>query len=1189
MKRKGFTIIEVLGVMVILSVLALIIYPVISENIIRGKENALTVNIGVIEKATENWLDTNAGIVPKENFTLYLIDLKASGLIDKEIKNPKTGKKFPDDMEIQVIYDAENEKYVPNVEITTGTKVGEDIDSSRVVLLLKSTKVEYIEVNSEYTLKYRDEDVIAKYADGTAVNKDDIKITNHRYLNGSINEPEGFVSEVPSSGVELNTSKFYTYEVTYEVTNRNGITSRAVRKIIVRDTTPPTINVPANVKISKTQDSFNVDDEITYSDNSCKSKSGGCSVGSMKQLQAGSVDIGIVKYGNVVTGHVGEYTITYVAQDQSGNITKKTRTISIVNEECPTIKIKGTTESGKATYNKNVILTAEVSKTATSINEQGYEVASGYQWFKKDKVTGAYQLIQEGPEESYEVKDYFGETYKVATHTTNLNYTNDVRCESKPYETNIHLPKFECSVENIPDYWVRKAENLKVKLIWIDTGGKYVIDRDFTGKTDGTSINQTFSVDKYKNYTIKARNEYAIKTPKDINPLVEDGSSLANEIQAELNTQNASCVIGPGETNYDPAHNTFHQQIKIDDTDPNITIKLYNSNKPTESIGNYKNQNVDKTGTWATYRYKIEVNVDDKNANNIELSGIKEFRVDGVLQNSNSYIVPIAPEGTKEYTFYVKDGVGRERTQTLKIKSDTTPPVCGTQDPVVQANDWKNTDKKITMPCEEDENASNSGCVAPSYSTTYSATTKTANIQIADKAGNKKDCPVNVYVDKTPPTCDITASGTAGSNNWFTSDTTVTAKGTDAHSGVASEILKSNGQKTNTITQQTRGTVYAVITDKAGNSKECSKEVKVDTSNPTCGKQDPAVATNSWTNANRTINMPCDDTGGSGCVKTPYSTTFTTTTVTSSVRIYDKSGRSTVCPLNVYVDKTAPTCLLSVSSGTLGNNGWYKSDVTVKMSSSSDAHSGVNTSSATVDGSAVTSKSYTSETGGKTVTGTIKDKAGNVGNCQSVTIKIDKTAPGCSTVKTATGIYGVSANLYCDGGTSGISTCAGVPGASVVSVGGLIGTYPYSVVDGAGNANTNCSVLVTVSQEARKRTCKRPENNKKKYCNPCSAAGCAEYKKENYDCSEWSYKQGSKSQTGCYCSGSGWSSMGVASGCKCRKWVTKTCTRTTSECAKWNKSCSKCGCTKYNAWSAWAASQTCNDLNCQVENRITYA
>ena len=197
MKRKGFTIIEVLGVMVILSVLALIIYPVISENIIRGKENALTVNIDVIEKATENWLDTNAGIVPKENFTLYLIDLKASGLIDKEIKNPKTGKKFPDDMEIQVIYDAENGKYVPNVEITTGTKVEEDIDSSRVVLLLKSTKVEYIEVNSEYTLKYRDEDVIAKYADGTAVNKDDIKITNHRYLNGSINEPEGFVSEVP--------------------------------------------------------------------------------------------------------------------------------------------------------------------------------------------------------------------------------------------------------------------------------------------------------------------------------------------------------------------------------------------------------------------------------------------------------------------------------------------------------------------------------------------------------------------------------------------------------------------------------------------------------------------------------------------------------------------------------------------------------------------------------------------------------------------------------------------------------------------------------------------------------------------------------------------------------------------------------------------------------------------------------
>ena len=1183
MKRKGFTIIEVLGVMVILSVLALIIYPVISENIIRGKENALTVNIDVIEKATENWLDTNAGIVPKENFTLYLIDLKASGLIDKEIKNPKTGKKFPDDMEIQVIYDAENGKYVPNVEITTGTKVEEDIDSSRVVLLLKSTKVEYIEVNSEYTLKYRDEDVIAKYADGTAVNKDDIKITNHRYLNGSINEPEGFVSEVPSNGVELNTSKFYTYEVTYEVTNRNGITSRAVRKIIVRDTTPPTINVPANVKISKTQDSFNVDDEITYSDNSCKHKSGGCSVGSMKQLQAGSVDIGIVKYGNVVIGHVGEYTITYVAQDQSGNITKKTRTISIVNEECPTIKIKGTTESGQATYNKNVILTAEVSKTATSINEQGYEVASGYQWFKKDKVTGAYQLIQEGPEESYEVKDYFGETYKVATHTTNLNYTNDVRCESKPYETNIHLPKFECSVENIPDYWVRKAENLKVKLIWIDTGGKYVIDRDFTGKTDGTSINQTFSVDKYKNYTIKARNAYAIKTPQEINPQVEEGSTQASEIQAELNTQNASCVIGPGETNYDPEHNTFHQQIKIDDTDPNITMKLYNASTGTLIDGkSYKNQNVDKTGTWATYRYKIEVNVDDKNANNIELSGIKEFRVDGVLQNSNSYIVPIAPEGTKEYTFYVKDGVGRERTQTLKIKSDTTPPVCGTQDPVVQANDWKNTDKKINMPCIEDENASNSGCAAPSYSATYNGTTKTANIQIADKAKNKKDCPVNVYVDKTPPTCDITASGTAGSNNWFTSDTTVTAKGTDAHSGVASEKLKSNNQKTDIITQQTRGTVYAEITDKAGNSKECSKVVNVDTANPTCGSNNGSTT---WTNANRTVTVNCNDSGGSGCAKTSYPTTFTTTTKTSSVRIYDKSGRSTVCSFNVYVDKTPPTCLLS-ASGTYGNNGWFISNVTVRMSSYSDAHSGVNTSTATVGGSAGTSKVYSGDTGGIAVTGTIKDKAGNVGNCQKVTIKIDKTAPSCyPQIYDSGDASGVSANIICSDNLSGVAVCN--QGAWNLQASALFG-----VMDNAGHSN---SCIVNVSPTVVYSKCKCSA------CARCDKAACKtwNYKNDCYTTTGTSYK----ATTAANCTGSGKKQV-AASNCGmttanqgsnicCQITSTKqVCNKVKTTCKTRKASCKKCGC-KNNTetcseWSTTAPTCGKKEKNCNIQSDVVY-
>ena len=890
MKRKGFTIIEVLGVMVILSVLALIIYPVISENIIRGKENALTVNIGVIEKATENWLDTNAGIVPKENFTLYLIDLKASGLIDKEIKNPKTGKKFPDDMEIQVIYDAENEKYVPNVEITTGTKVGEDIDSSRVVLLLKSTKVEYIEVNSEYTLKYRDEDIIAKYADGTAVNKNDIKITNHRYLNGSINEPEGFVSEVPSSGVELNTSKFYTYEVTYEVTNRNGITSRAVRKIIVRDTTPPTINVPANAKISKTQDSFNVDDEITYSDNSCKK--GVCSVGSMKQLQAGSVDIGIVKYGNVVTGHVGEYTITYVAQDQSGNTTKKTRTISVVNEECPTIKIKGTTESGKETYNKSVTLTAQVSKVAVHTNDNDKEVASEMQWYKK--INGAWQAISGATEGSYEVTDYFAGSYKVMTNTDNL-----ICSSSEPgYETFIHLPKFECSILDIPDHWVTSA-TLKTKLQLIDEGGIYQVASDDANSSNWKDLTETFTVNQHKTYTIKAKNSYTGKTPKEIDSQADEGTELASEIQAELNTQSATCTIGPAATNWNSSTKTYHQQLLIDDDDPNITIKLYNQSTGA-LLGTYKNKDEIKT-SFVNYRYKVVIEVDDKRnkageENGKELSGVKEFKVNGVLQSSNTYTLPIAPEGTSEYTIYVKDGVGRTRTQKLKIKSDTTPPRCGTT--TGESTTWTNADRTVSVGCVENQSDLESGCAQGSYSTTYSTTTKTSSIQIADIVGNKQSCGVNVYVDKTRPSCSLTTSGTAGNNGWYKSNVTVKVTGSDAHSEVKSAVINGTSSATTTVGQTSGTTVTATVTDNATNTTSCSVTVKSDQQAPGCSVAKTAVNLESGINVRISCSdnlsgvSSCDGAGATSVDR--YGLTYS-----RSYTVVDAAGHSNSCPVTV--------------------------------------------------------------------------------------------------------------------------------------------------------------------------------------------------------------------------------------------------------------------------------------------------
>ena len=129
-------------------------------------------------------------------------------------------------------------------------------------------------------------------------------------------------------------------------------------------------------------------------------------------------------------------------------------------------------------------------------------------------------------------------------------------------------------------------------------------------------------------------------------------------------------------------------------------------------------------------------------------------------------------------------------------------------------------------------------------------------------------------------------------------------------------------------------------------------------------------------------------------------------TIEGTVR--DKAGNTGHCYLYVGKDTVAPTCSLRVASGTLGNNGWYRSNVTIGWNTSNDSMSGVsskqiNTPSITADGR-------------NTVTGTIYDNAGNVGTC-SLVVNKDTVAPSISTsVSTGCPSY---LTTYCSDGMSG--------------------------------------------------------------------------------------------------------------------------------------------------------------------------
>ena len=59
MKKKGFTLVELLGVITVLGITALLIIPSVEKIIKKNKEKALENNKKAIITATKNWITDN--------------------------------------------------------------------------------------------------------------------------------------------------------------------------------------------------------------------------------------------------------------------------------------------------------------------------------------------------------------------------------------------------------------------------------------------------------------------------------------------------------------------------------------------------------------------------------------------------------------------------------------------------------------------------------------------------------------------------------------------------------------------------------------------------------------------------------------------------------------------------------------------------------------------------------------------------------------------------------------------------------------------------------------------------------------------------------------------------------------------------------------------------------------------------
>ena len=95
--KKGFTILELLAVVVILGLIAVLITPLVKTMTDDAKNKAYNIQIKAIKDGAESFIVEYIDTLPEsDTYTIDLKLLKDLAFLETEIKNPKTGFYFDD-------------------------------------------------------------------------------------------------------------------------------------------------------------------------------------------------------------------------------------------------------------------------------------------------------------------------------------------------------------------------------------------------------------------------------------------------------------------------------------------------------------------------------------------------------------------------------------------------------------------------------------------------------------------------------------------------------------------------------------------------------------------------------------------------------------------------------------------------------------------------------------------------------------------------------------------------------------------------------------------------------------------------------------------------------------------------------------------------------------------------------------
>jgi len=104
MNKKGFTLVELLAVIIILSLLALLTSTAVTKLVKDAKDDLSAAQTQLIKEAADTWIADNLNKLPSSGSCGYLTleDLKFYGVLDSTILDPKNSEEIPDDLKIKI-------------------------------------------------------------------------------------------------------------------------------------------------------------------------------------------------------------------------------------------------------------------------------------------------------------------------------------------------------------------------------------------------------------------------------------------------------------------------------------------------------------------------------------------------------------------------------------------------------------------------------------------------------------------------------------------------------------------------------------------------------------------------------------------------------------------------------------------------------------------------------------------------------------------------------------------------------------------------------------------------------------------------------------------------------------------------------------------------------------------------------